>query len=1085
VQKALNAANGRAYVPVAIPVEKSDGAPDNGLPSTLVLPPPTTIADITAILDEEKPDPKVVAQLRADADAEPPSGADRARLAKFHYDRCQARHLLGELRGALPDCERAVQLGEGAFAPGDFGSLLQGLALQYWYAGESRKSLDVFMRMRSQSNVKGTMGYQFNAYRHIVERYIELGDLDQAEANVRRSEALILEARGWPDYSKPFFRAHWEADVERARGWLLAARGQYRQAETAFHRAEILKTEGLRNQRDDPHQIVAPASQIQEAIDGLIALEGVMKSRQGRFGEGEADARRALLSRLRTTGKYQVVTARFIGRLANQLVEQGRYVEAEQLTRAQLDILRALRLAEETENIASALSQLAAILNLEGRWSEAAAVYAELDRATASWTPAHREALTLSDNQIATFYNTNNLPAGIAAAERLLQRQRERFGDQHLETALARGILAIGLARSDREAEALSAFKQAMPILLSGMRETDTDEAIQTAAREQRLRVVIEAYIALLSHGGAADATAESFRLADLLRGRSVQRALAASSARAAAGDPTLAGLVRKEQDLEKQVIAELSVLNSALGLPSAQRDDKVVKALAADIEKLRAARDAANRDVAGRFPRFATLVDPQPPSLVEAQALLHNDEVLVAFLTTGAKSPPERTFVWAITSTEARWRSIGLDATSLQDEVRALRCGLDYSLWQDTSGRQKDTDQEGPNLAQRPHQLHCLDLKREGAPPVFGADGRLMSLPGFDLARSHALYRALFGQIEDLTKGRHLIVVPSGALTQLPFQVLVTAAPDPTLSGTDALRRARWLMRDQDISVLPSVSSLRALRAFGKPSRATKPMVGFGNPLLEGPSPAYAELAIRARANTTCPVEVASLSAEPRGVPALLLRGGLADVAQIRSAPPLPETADELCAVAADLHVVASDIYLGARATEAQVRSLSDAGELQNFRLVHFATHGALAGQVGGSSEPGLILTPPATPSETDDGYLSASKIAGLKLDADWVILSACNTAAGGSGDAEALSGLARAFFYAGTRALLVSHWSVDSAATVRLITGAINRMSTDPSIGRAEALRQAMLTLVDEGSETDAHPATWAPFVVVGEGG
>jgi CHAT domain len=112
------------------------------------------------------------------------------------------------------------------------------------------------------------------------------------------------------------------------------------------------------------------------------------------------------------------------------------------------------------------------------------------------------------------------------------------------------------------------------------------------------------------------------------------------------------------------------------------------------------------------------------------------------------------------------------------------------------------------------------------------------------------------------------------------------------------------------------------------------------------------------------------------------MLRGGLADVAQIRAAPPLPKTADELCAVAADLRVPASDIYLGARATVAQLQSLSDTGELQKFHLVDFATRGSLAGQVGGSAEPGLILTPPATPTEADDGYLSASKIAGLKLD-------------------------------------------------------------------------------------------------------
>ena len=156
----------------------------------------------------------------------------------------------------------------------------------------------------------------------------------------------------------------------------------------------------------------------------------------------------------------------------------------------------------------------------------------------------------------------------------------------------------------------------------------------------------------------------------------------------------------------------------------------------------------------------------------------------------------------------------------------------------------------------------------------------------------------------------------------------------------------------------------------------------------------------------------------------------------------------------------------------------------LSKYHVIHFATHGALAGQVSGSSEPGLLLTPPDNATETDDGYLSASEIAGLKLDADWVILSACNTAAGGADGAEALSGLARAFFYAGARALLVSHWSVYSDTTVKLITGAISTMAADKSVGRAEAMRQSMLTLIDRGNPSEAHPAFWAPFVVVGEG-
>jgi CHAT domain-containing protein len=156
----------------------------------------------------------------------------------------------------------------------------------------------------------------------------------------------------------------------------------------------------------------------------------------------------------------------------------------------------------------------------------------------------------------------------------------------------------------------------------------------------------------------------------------------------------------------------------------------------------------------------------------------------------------------------------------------------------------------------------------------------------------------------------------------------------------------------------------------------------------------------------------------------------------------------------------------------------------LANYRIVHFATHGVLAGQLDAAQEPGLILTPPEKASEEDDGYLSASEIAGLKLDADWVILSACNTAAGAATSAEALSGLARAFIYAQARAMLVSHWDVYSEATVKLITVAIREIARDPKVGRAEALRRSMLALIDTGEAQEAHPAYWAPFVVVGEG-
>jgi CHAT domain-containing protein len=368
-------------------------------------------------------------------------------------------------------------------------------------------------------------------------------------------------------------------------------------------------------------------------------------------------------------------------------------------------------------------------------------------------------------------------------------------------------------------------------------------------------------------------------------------------------------------------------------------------------------------------------------------------------------------------------------------------------------------------------------------------ADGE--PLP-FNIAKANELYHMLFGQVEDLLRNpdgtfRHLLVVPSGPLTQLPFQVLVAGKSEAAVSAGYA--KAEWLIRRHAITVLPSAASLRALRQNAKTSRATKPLIGFGNPLLDGnpEKPWQAEAARKARERERCPEtmqQVASLVGPGGDVAWLPQQKGVSDVAQIRFQAPLPETADELCAVASDLGVPGEEIRLGSRATEREVKALSSSGALATYRILQFSTHGALAGHMSGNAEPGLILTPPETATPEDDGYLSASEITALKLDADWVILSACDTAAGGAEGAEALSGLARSFFYAGARALLVSHWSVYSDATVKLITKAVSAMATDTSVGRSEALRRSMVALIEQGEPQEAQPAFWAPFVVVGEG-
>ena len=166
------------------------------------------------------------------------------------------------------------------------------------------------------------------------------------------------------------------------------------------------------------------------------------------------------------------------------------------------------------------------------------------------------------------------------------------------------------------------------------------------------------------------------------------------------------------------------------------------------------------------------------------------------------------------------------------------------------------------------------------------------------------------------------------------------------------------------------------------------------------------------------------------RGPIPKFFRSGHANVDEVRTQYPLPETADELCAVAQTVGAQESAVHLGERNTEKVIKALSADGTLEQARVLHFATHGLLAGETAmlaeARAEPSLILTPPVQASEEDDGLLTASEIAQLKLDADWVVLSACNTAAAG-GDklapkryrawhkASSMPGLARSWFRIG----------------------------------------------------------------------
>lgn len=650
---------------------------------------------------------------------------------------------------------------------------------------------------------------------------------------------------------------------------------------------------------------------------------------------------------------------------------------------------------------------------------------------------------------------------------RSVELNRRFFGSTSSIADAENKLGHLALAQ-DRIEEAYRAFRQAAAtsteIALSGVSDPMFHQrGGDYLARKRRLfeDVVSGAVrLAQIKPEERSRLAGESFEAAQWAERTTAAAALSRMTARVAARDPELSTLVRAFEDL----LAERQRLEKQL-LTLLADQDADADAARARIRTAEKRAGAIRTTLAGRFPKYAALAYPQPTSIADTQALLRPGEALVQFLFT-----QEEGFAWLATQTEAHVVRLPLGQKALAERVSVLRCGLDSGEWSSRDG--------------------AWVADNERCSPLEAERNARKQLP-FQPAVAHELYAALFGQLEDLIAGKSLLVVPSGALSALPLHVLVTAPP--AAPGALDYRSVQWFALRHNVTVLPSAAALGALRhSEQRVAVASRPFIGFGNPLLNGltTKPEDVKRAALARRKQECPrVPARTRTAAVKsllGVRAVL-RGDLADVEALRNVPPLPETADELCAVGQTLGAAPEEILLGARATEHAVKSLSAAGVLKNYRVIHFASHGLLASDTESvaqiAAEPALVLTPPETPSEEDDGLLTASEVARLELAADWVILSACNTAAGGI-DGEALSGLGRGFFYAGARALLASHWPVYSDATVKLVTGALRRMAANNSVGRSEALRQSMLALIATGQPSEAHPAYWAPFVVVGEG-
>ena len=413
------------------------------------------------------------------------------------------------------------------------------------------------------------------------------------------------------------------------------------------------------------------------------------------------------------------------------------------------------------------------------------------------------------------------------------------------------------------------------------------------------------------------------------LRGR---RVLTKMAARAATGVPKLAVLARERQDLVAESQGRDAARLAAITQPPDRRDRKAKAANVARLNEIDARISEIDKQLAKDFREYDAVVNPKPLAITSVQSLLRDNEALVLLIDPPEVKPtPQEAFIWVVTKTAMRWVRSKLGTAALTREVDALRWG------------------STPRLGMARVQVAAPTSSaytRQGA-----AEGDLLP---FDLARAHRLYKDLFGGIESALKDKHLLMVPSGALTRLPFQVLVTEEPAKSTLTRDAFLEATWLAKKHAITILPSVSSLQALRSYAKMSRATKPFLGLGNPLLNGKpeslqSKTRADIAREARSCTEpmfycrmikegwTPVGVLGDATEAPGSSLSIIEG-------VGRMEPVPETACMVCNVARALAVPDEDVLLAARATETSLRQMSASGELAKYRVIEFATHGVLA---------------------------------------------------------------------------------------------------------------------------------------------
>jgi CHAT domain-containing protein len=1006
---------------------------DIGKVAPTFIPPPRTTADILSLLHEIKPDPAYGADLRRRATAAPMPDLVSIGLAVFLHDRGEARRDLGDIARAGSDLREAVRLLDASGAnPPTLRSYLVDLRRTETELGNYRDALAAARRSLdlSPSNEAAARSYALTLFFD--------GDLDKGESATRLAAALAAGYVASPR-SNPVERLNAQGGIDYLHARVNSLHGRYADAEPQIRQGIVEFRAALADFAQAPRGYQSREFYEQVLDTARLLLTQILVSER-RYAEAEAEGRQMLVDSVRGQGAGGALAAQDVLNLADIISQAGRHREAARLAQAALGIYAGRGLRPADGAVAAARAALGSFQVRSGDMDAAVATYASLAADLKGDPDAYEQILgTNSDFSVAEIH-AGHIDHAIAIETRCIEKLMPHLGADNFQTSVCRGYLGWALAAAGRREDALAAFRAALPALLAGSDDDPASENIRVirVIILQYLRLLDETRTAAASPGGGA-AAAEGFAAADALRNLTARQTLAEATARMSLPDPALADLARREQDIGNERREYARLLLDIASAPPDQQDESAVATLRGDTANLDKARTALRQEIAQRFPRYLELLSPHAATVEEARSLLRPDEALLLIT-----SLEDRTLVWSVTKdAPLAYASVPLRAADLAFSVALLRHSLD------------------PRAA------------------------RLGDISPFDVAVAHKLYAALLEPVASAWRGRKLLIaVVDGPLAQVPLSVLVTrTVPQPQDREGQALftgyRDVPFLAREIAVSQAPSVSALLSLRRLAPHSAERRPFIGFGDPWFN------AQEAADARRTEPPLVEVAS-----RGEP--LLRAAPAtsalNSATLGQLPRLPDTAQELREVAATLGADPTrDVYLGDQASEETVETL----KLDDRRVVMFATHGLVPGDLDGLTQPALALSPPAVAGGRGDGLLTASKILGLKFDADWVVLSACNTAGGG---AEAVSTLGGAFFYAGAHALLVTNWPVETRSARLLTTGTFRHQAADASLTRAEALQRSEIDLINGRGSVNAegqtvfsyaHPIFWAPFSLVGDGG